>query len=98
MKPRYNQYVYILVYLNQEPFTLYKQKPYMKNKTHFVTEAVLDKYKIDECRRAYSFDEDYGKYWFKSISEAKKFLEANYPKFKFEKISDTHYECVRKKR
>lgn len=78
--PRLNSSVWIIIYNNTydgNPYSLSKQKVYMKNKSEFITEEAIDVSKIDECRIAYSA-EDYGRFWFKSLKDAKTYLKTKW--------------------
>ena len=83
--PRLNSYVYILTYVDGEPFCISKDKVYMKNKESFITEAVFNDSFIEESRKEHYFD-DYLISWFSKLKEARKYLKDNYEsKFKLVK-------------
>lgn len=73
-KPRLNSYVYILTYVDGEPFCISKDKVYMKNKYAFIPEDVFNESVIDEYKKEYFFEE-YGIVWFKKLKDIRKYLK-----------------------
>lgn len=71
--PRLNSYVYILTYVDHEPFCITKDKVYMKNKYSFIPETIFDESIIDEYKREYFFEE-YGAIWFDKLKDVRTYL------------------------
>ncbi len=83
--PRLNSYVYILTYVDGEPFCVSKDKVYMKSKETFITESIFNTSYIEEIRCEHYFD-DYGICWFSKLKDARKYLKERYDnKFKLVK-------------
>lgn len=100
--PRLNSSVWIIIYNNTydgTPYSLSKQKVYMKNKSEFITEEAIDVSKLDECRIAYSSNE-YGEFWFKSLKDAKTYLKTkwlegkDYKVVTFKKLDKFFYDVI----
>ena len=71
--PQLDSYVYVITWCDCEPFCISKDKVYMRNKTHFITEDMLSANVIEEYRQPMSVN-DYGHYWTKTSKEAKEIV------------------------
>lgn len=68
--PRLNSYVYIITYVDSEPYCITKDMVYMKNDKEFITEDMISPSVIEEYR--YPLDvSDYGDRWTHTLKEAK---------------------------
>lgn len=93
--PRLSSYVYVITYVNDEPFCVTRDKVFMKNKDSFITEDMLVESVIQEYKSPLSL-EDYGDRWVKKFSEIKDVLakcEENWNKYHTEKIKYTIEKC-----
>lgn len=92
----------IPVRLGQKVFLLYRNKHmndwieqttvYMRNNEAFLAPTILDDGLIDECRIEFRY-EDYGKTWFKSLKEAKEYLNKTIgTNYKLQKLTFT--DCI----
>lgn len=64
VNPRLNSYVYIITFVHDKPYSITRDKVYMKNKEGFITE-----------RFTYERFAEYGKCWCKTIKEAKAIIK-----------------------
>lgn len=89
--PKLNSSVYIITYVDSEPYCITKDVVYMKSANEFITEDMLSDFVIDEYRRPCA-GEDYGYTWVKTLKEAKevvrKYCEDNNIDFTIEKTKD----------
>ena len=74
MKPRLGSYVYVITYVDSEPYCITKSKVYMKNNEAFITEDMLSDFVIEEYRRELLFEGDESS-WAKTLKEAKEIVK-----------------------
>lgn len=74
MRPRIGSYVYVISYVNGEPYCITKDKVYMKNLFSFITEDMLNDAVIDEYKKPLSFEDVDGD-WAKTLKEAKEIVK-----------------------
>ena len=72
--PRLNSYVYIITYVEGEPYCVTRDKVYMKNKDAFIVEDALYNYVIEEYRTEHIAD-DYMTTWCKTFKDVKEILK-----------------------
>lgn len=93
--PRLNSYVYVITYVNDEPYCVTRDKVFMKNKDSFITDDMLEESVIQEYKSPLSL-EDYGDRWVKNFSEIKEVLakcEEHWNTYHTEKIKYTVEKC-----
>ena len=90
VNPRLNSYVYIITFVHDKPYSITRDKVYMKNKEAFITENMMYDDYIPEYREECKFNE-YGKRWCKTFKEAKAIVKENEKRIN-NYYSDKHYD------
>ena len=68
--PRLNSYVYVITYVDSQPYCISRDKVYMKNDKEFITEDMMMGDVIEEYRCPLDAS-DYGDRWTYTLKEAK---------------------------
>jgi hypothetical protein len=74
--PRLNSYVYIITYVDGEPYCVTRDQVYMKNKNAFIVEEALYGSVIEEYRIEH-YNDGYMDTWCKTFKEVKEILRQN---------------------
>lgn len=68
--PRLYSYVYVITYVDFQPYCISKDMVFMKNNKEFITEDMLSRGVINEYRHSLDTSE-YGNRWTHTLKEAK---------------------------
>lgn len=72
--PRLYSYIYVITYVDSEPYCITKDMVYMKNDKEFITEDMMSHSVIEEYRKPLDTSE-YGDRWTRTLKEAKEVVK-----------------------